>query len=378
MGWLRETPAGKWKGCYRDPSGQTRSRTFGKNEKTKAQKWANDQESAIRGGRYVDPKAGDITLQQLYDEVHADRDYAPGTLGVHRSVWGTDDDRDHPLHALRYRKARTVTREDIDSALKKVTRPEMREKTRLLLSTLFNHAITVHGLTLNPAKKAIRASTRAERMGQKPKNDGQTHRYLNDEELARLVAEVPARYAMLARLQARAGLRPGEALALRVGKFDPMRRKLVIDTSTTGFTKTGEARTLTLPAKIAEELAEHLARFSDPADPNALVFPKDDQTILTTNGWRLTFMRATKRAGISRGLTPNDLRHTAVSWAISLGANVYDVQKMVGHAKPSITLDVYGELWDEGHERLAERMDTALRAEIDTALPGATVYALEG
>ena len=42
---------------------------------------------------------------------------------------------------------------------------------------------------------------------------------------------------------------------------------------------------------------------------------------------------------------------------------MYDVQRMVGHAKPSITLDVYGELWEEGHERLAQRMDDALRAE---------------
>jgi hypothetical protein len=40
---------------------------------------------------------------------------------------------------------------------------------------------------------------------------------------------------------------------------------------------------------------------------------------------------------------------------------VYAVQKMVGHAKPSITLDVYGELWDGSQERLAERQNEALR-----------------
>lgn len=36
---------------------------------------------------------------------------------------------------------------------------------------------------------------------------------------------------------------------------------------------------------------------------------------------------------------------------------------MVGHSKPSITLDVYGELWDETQGKLAERMDEALRKE---------------
>jgi hypothetical protein len=35
---------------------------------------------------------------------------------------------------------------------------------------------------------------------------------------------------------------------------------------------------------------------------------------------------------------------------------------MVGHSKPSITLDVYGELWDDSQEQLASRLDAAIRA----------------
>jgi hypothetical protein len=35
---------------------------------------------------------------------------------------------------------------------------------------------------------------------------------------------------------------------------------------------------------------------------------------------------------------------------------------MVGHAKPSITLDTYGHLWDDSADRLAERLDAAIRA----------------
>jgi len=42
---------------------------------------------------------------------------------------------------------------------------------------------------------------------------------------------------------------------------------------------------------------------------------------------------------------------------------------MVGHAKPSITLDVYGELWNEDADKLAEKMDAALRTGGET--PGA-------
>jgi integrase len=225
----------------------------------------------------------------LYDEVHADRDYAPATVGVHRILWGDPEDREHPLYALRYRKAKTISREDVDTALRKIDKPAMKE-TRLLLSTLFSHAIAVHGLTTNPAKRLARPTTRAERTAREgSKKDDK--RYLSDEELTRLVRAVPARYGALVHLMARVGLRPDEALALRVGKIDLLRRKLTIDTSTTGHTKTGEAREVTLPAMIAEELAEHTARYSDPKDPAALVCLAQDATMLSVGGFRHIFQR---------------------------------------------------------------------------------------
>jgi hypothetical protein len=58
--------------------------------------------------------------------------------------------------------------------------------------------------------------------------------------------------------------------------------------------------------------------------------------------------RAGPGANPERPLTP------AVSWTINLGANVYAVQRMVDHTKPSIALDVYGELWNEDADKLAE------------------------
>ena len=59
--------------------------------------------------------------------------------------------------------------------------------------------------------------------------------------------------------------------------------------------------------------------------------------------------------------SPNHLRHTAAAFAIHRGATVYDVQRMLGHAKPSITLDTYGYLWDTGQSRLAETLEAAIR-----------------
>ena len=48
------------------------------------------------------------------------------------------------------------------------------------------------------------------------------------------------------------------------------------------------------------------------------------------------------------GLTPHEMRHTAASLAISAGANVKAVQRMLGHASAAVTLDVYSDLFDNG------------------------------
>jgi hypothetical protein len=44
----------------------------------------------------------------------------------------------------------------------------------------------------------------------------------------------------------------------------------------------------------------------------------------------------------------------------------------------SATLDVYGELRDEGHERLAERVDVTLRANVEQDPTDAAVYTFSG
>ena len=45
--------------------------------------------------------------------------------------------------------------------------------------------------------------------------------------------------------------------------------------------------------------------------------------------------------------TLHDRPHTAASLAISSGANVKAVQRMLGHASAAMTLDVYADLFDD-------------------------------
>jgi integrase len=49
-------------------------------------------------------------------------------------------------------------------------------------------------------------------------------------------------------------------------------------------------------------------------------------------------------------ITPHDLRHAAASLAVSAGANVKAVQKVLGHASAAMTLDTYADLFDDDLE----------------------------
>lgn len=66
------------------------------------------------------------------------------------------------------------------------------------------------------------------------------------------------------------------------------------------------------------------------------------------------FDAAAHEAGLE-GLTPHELRHTAASLALA-GATVLAVQRMLRHDKPSTTLDVCSDLFDEDLGAVAERL----------------------
>ncbi|MCY0949032.1 tyrosine-type recombinase/integrase [Streptomyces sp. H27-S2] len=63
--------------------------------------------------------------------------------------------------------------------------------------------------------------------------------------------------------------------------------------------------------------------------------------------------------GQKSAITPKGLRDTAASLAVASGANVKDVQRMLGHKSAALTLDVYAVLWPEGLHTVASKLDAA-------------------
>lgn len=148
------------------------------------------------------------------------------------------------------------------------------------------------------------------------------------------------------------GVRISEAARLKVGDVDAKRGRLVVHEA-----KSREAREVPIPAWTIAVL--DLKR---PKSAPLLVHPRGVQTDRKSFRQHI-LLPAAKRAGIV-GLTTHHLRHTAVSQAIRAGADVKMVQKMAGHASATLTLDIYGHLWDDSLDLVAVRMDEGLRAEL--------------
>ena len=104
-----------------------------------------------------------------------------------------------------------------------------------------------------------------------------------------------------------------------------------------------------------------------------LLFGAGDEHLRLPNSQDGWFAAAVRRAQkIDSDLprvSPHDLRHTAASIAISAGANVKAVQRMLGHASAAMTLDTYADLFDDDLDYVAEALSRARHTQNTIMLP---------
>jgi integrase len=97
--------------------------------------------------------------------------------------------------------------------------------------------------------------------------------------------------------------------------------------------------------------------------PNNLVFPTDRGTPQRAGNLHRAWKRLLTRAGLPDARF-HDLRHNAATLALSAGATLFDVSRMLGHASIATTSDTYGHWTVEGREEVAGRLARALRGAV--------------
>ena len=89
---------------------------------------------------------------------------------------------------------------------------------------------------------------------------------------------------------------------------------------------------------------------------NGLIFPSSIGTPLNQSNLRKDFLKDLDRAKLPK-IRFHDLRHTAASLMLNNGVPPIVVSNRLGHSKPSITMDVYGHLYQEMQSDAAKIMD---------------------
>ncbi|MEI7607648.1 MAG: tyrosine-type recombinase/integrase [Rhodospirillaceae bacterium] len=161
------------------------------------------------------------------------------------------------------------------------------------------------------------------------RENGQRSRYLNEGEIAGLLAALdadPDRVgASVIRLLLMTGARAGEALAARWEHIDLERGIWTLPNPKGG-------RVAHKPLGAA---AVALLRSQTRVEGNPFVFP-GDRPGDHRYALRWTWDRVCKQAGIE-GCRVHDLRHTFASLLVSRGVSLFVVQKLLNHSTPSMT-----------------------------------------
>lgn len=331
---------------------------------------------AIRSGSYIDPKiASRTSVGKLYEDwiervatvgAAGRKPASPKTVDNYRRFfenyvaprWGHT-----PLTAVSY----DDTADWIATLVGRDGQPAgmtTRREVGLLFGRLMGFAVKRRLLVANPTKDPLGGTDYIP--GRQKMRE---HVYLSMPQLVSL-AVAAGEYSLFIMLAGTGGLRWGEITALtaedvRLGErptvsvskaYVEVGGKLIL-----GPTKGGDDRVVPLPRLIADRLAAVVAERA----PGERLFSGSRGSALRNNTWtRRHYSPAIAAVAATDPTFPrptfHDLRHTAVSLAISAGVNVKVVQRIAGHASATMTLDTYAGLFDDDLHDSADRLNRTL------------------
>ena len=342
---------------YRRPD-HTEAEKRGFRTKREAELYLSSVTVSMAMGTYVDPARARVALGFFADGWL--RSKRPPMLkpssyeGIERS-WAA-----HVAPVWAHRDLSSIQRSEVQAWVADLGSRRSRSvvvRSLGVLAGILDVAVDDHRLASNPAR-GVRNLPRP--------RSGKRRVYLTHEQVAALAS--CAAHTDLVLLLAYTGLRWGEAVALRARSVNRDRRRLSVDENAVqvgweihvGSPKTHERRSVAYPARLAPFIDAACAG----KPPDGLLFGNGVTHMKRESDESSWFAVAVRRAqavdpSIPR-LTLHDLRHTAASLAISSGANVKAVQRMLGHASAAMTLDTYADLFEDDLDAVAGRLNDAM------------------
>jgi integrase len=318
--------------------------------KADAEKWLVLEEGDLLAGRWHDPESGAELFSRYCEKWMQQR----SPTVARKTDYNTEAAlRGRILPVFGNRRLNQITtkeiREWLSSLLAEGLSPATVRSYRQIFGQVLNQAVADGLLQSNPVEGVKAPTVRPRRQ-----------MFLNADELE-MLAKASGDFEPLIRFLGWSGLRFGEAAALRAGRVDSRRRRVRVEESVTevggrlvfGPPKTHESRTVIIPRFVMTPIAPML----EGKKPEDLVFTALQGGPLRLNAFRKRIFAPASTVIGKPDLVPHDLRDTAASLAISSGASIKAVQRMLGHASAAMTLDTYGSLFEEDLEALADRLE---------------------
>ena len=244
------------------------------------------------------------------------------------------------------------------------------------LSSVLTDAVELDGfLKSNPAL-AITSRKKRNRTGtSRPEVNAMTAKqrdaFLAHAHVREQQALLPYRLRMMWELRAKTGLRPEEAYGLHVGDVDlgshTLRVERAVSLGKIKSTKTHERQAVDLSDDLARQLAPYLDYVEAEAVANNLpephwLFPGHPGGLVTEadERWHRDLFKQVLHAAQLPAFVPYDLRHTFTSLLLSGNVPLLYVSKMLGHSKPTTTLDHYAKWLPTDAQRFVNLLDTPL------------------
>ncbi len=349
-----QTAKGKrYRVIYRKPNNSQSSKR-GFRTKRDAELWAANHELTKASGEFIDGAAARAKLTELGEVwLSSQTHLKPSSLRPIEIAW-----RIYVLPRWGNVQVGQIRHTDVQMWVAEIGRE--RSATTVL------RAYGVLAAILDGAVRDRRISSNPARGVNLPRKGKKGRAYLTHDQVAALARE-SKKMSTLVYTLAYCGLRWGEVTALRVRSVDRARRRLKVEENAVnvggvlhvGTPKTHETRSVPYPAFLDDLLP------IEGKTGAQLVFGTGDY-LRSPDGRRGWFVSALKRCQEADPefptVTIHDLRHTAASLAVSSGANVKAVQRMLGHASAAMTLDTYADLFDDDLDDVAARLDEAKRA----------------
>lgn len=239
-----------------------------------------------------------------------------------------------------------------------------------MLGTILRRAVEDEEISTNPVQRVRKLPAKPQRaiVPPSPRTIEQIRRHLNEQD------------AIAVGVLAYAGLRPGEAFALRWANVRDT--TLLIEQATDGAggtkaTKTRSIRSVRLLPTLAADLKAWRLR-SPRSQPGDLVFPGPSGGIIDGNRYvdfSKRWRKACKAAKIEPAPRLYDLRHGFASLLLAQGLTVHDVAAQLGH-DAALTLSIYGHVLAEYAGQESIKPDAEIRAAREGSLaPGMSTAA---